>query len=368
MWTTSSGEVQLANPIRARKNAIVASWVVEVQRDLAEASRRSANELVETIDVLLERLADWMEGAAERTSSLCLAVDAHVDDRFRHGSAIESVAVEYARLRRCLFLELSTPEHVIDVDLAIEHALAHAMRRFAAHREDVRERYVGVLAHDLRSPLACVRMATEVLLGNARTPRERSLLELVLESSDRMQRMVTDVLSWARTTGDVFPVTLRADDFGSILRSVVEEARVTYGDESVMCEIVGDLHGSFDRDRVHQAITNLVRNAIEHGGGAAEVHASEVDDGRSISLVVRNRGPLVSPSSSDITDPFRRRKRPTNARGLGLYIVDRIARAHEATVEMMPAGEDAAISIRWPTRRGLAPIDARAPEPGRSRR
>jgi signal transduction histidine kinase len=203
-------------------------------------------------------------------------------------------------------------------------------------------------------------MATEMLLGNERTPRERSLLELVLDSSDRMQRMVADVLSWARTSGDLFPVALRADDFASILRGVIEEARVTYGDESVVCEIVGDLRGSFDRDRVHQAIANLVRNAIEHGGGAAEVHASEADEGRSISLVVRNRGPLLSPSSSDISDPFRRRKRPTNARGLGLYIVDRIARAHEATVEMTPAGEDTAICIRWPTRRLVAAIGSRA--------
>lgn len=356
MWTTSSGEVQLANPIRARKRAILASWVAAVQRDIADANRRSASELVESVDGLLERVADWIEGAAERTSSLCLAVDAHVDDRFRHGFAIESVAIEYARLRRCLFLELSTPEQVIDVDLAIEHALAHAMRRFAAHREDVRERCIGVLAHDLRSPLACVMMATEMLLGNERTPRERSLLELVLDSSDRMQRMVTDVLSWARTSGDVFPIVLRDDDFASILRSVIEEARVSYGDEAVACEIVGNLRGSFDRDRVHQAITNLVRNAIEHGGGAAEVRACEADEGRSISLVVRNRGPLLSPSSSDISDPFRRRKRPTNARGLGLYIVDRIARAHEASVEMMPAGEDTAITIRWPTRRETAVV------------
>jgi signal transduction histidine kinase len=360
MWTTSSGEVQLANPIRARKNAIVAAWLAGIQRDVADASRRSVNELVETIDALVERTADWIEGAVDRMSSLCLAVDAHVDDRFRHGFPIESVAIEYTRLRRCLLLELSKPEHVGDVDLAIEHALAHAMGRYAAHREDVRERYVGVLAHDLRSPLACIMMATEMLLDNERTPRERSLLELVLDSSDRMHRMVTDVLSWARTSGDVFPVALRADDFGSILQSVIEEARVTFGDDSVVCEIVGDLRGSFDRDRVHQAITNLVRNAIEHGGGAAEVRACEADEGRSISLVVRNRGPLLSPSSSDISDPFRRRKRPTNARGLGLYIVDRIARAHEATVEMMPAGEDATITIRWPTRRGGAPITSRA--------
>jgi signal transduction histidine kinase len=329
----------------------MASWMAAVQRDIPDANRRRADELLEPIDAVLERIADWVEGTTDRATALCAAVDAHVDDRFRHGCAVESVAIEYVRLRRCVLVELTACEHATELDLAIEHALAHAMRRFASRREEMRERYIGVLAHDLRSPLACVMMAAEMLLADDRTPRERSLLEMMLDASDRMQRMVNDVLSWARSQGDTFPVALRADDFGAILRGVVDEARIAHGDESIACEIQGNLQGEFDRDRVHQAVTNLVRNAIEHGSGAAEVQASEIEDGTSILLVVRNRGPLRTPSSSDVTDPFRRRKRPTNARGLGLYIVDRIARAHSATVEMTSSGEDTVISIRWPTRR-----------------
>ena len=235
------------------------SWIAAVQRDVPDANRRRTNALLEPIDAVLERIADWVEGSVDRVTSLCAAVDAHVDDRFRHGFAVESVAIEYVRLRRCLLVELTANEHATELDIAIEHALAHAMRRFASRREEVRERYIGVLAHDLRSPLACVMMA-----------------------SDRMQRMVSDVLAWARSQGDTFPVALRADDFGTILRGVVDEARIAHGDESIACDIHGDLHGEFDRDRVHQAVTNLVRNAIEHGSGAAELHASEIEDGTSI--------------------------------------------------------------------------------------
>ena len=258
------------------------SWIAAVQRDVPDANRRRTNALLEPIDAVLERIADWVEGSVDRVTSLCAAVDAHVDDRFRHGFAVESVAIEYVRLRRCLLVELTANEHATELDIAIEHALAHAMRRFASRREEVRERYIGVLAHDLRSPLACVMMAAEMLLADGRTPRERSLLEMTLDASDRMQRMVSDVLAWARSQGDTFPVALRADDFGTILRGVVDEARIAHGDESIACDIHGDLHGEFDRDRVHQAVTNLVRNAIEHGSGAAELHASEIEDGTSI--------------------------------------------------------------------------------------
>ena len=259
MRTTSTDEPQPTNPIRARKSTVMTSWIAAVQRDVPDANRRRTNALLEPIDAVLERIADWVEGSVDRVTSLCAAVDAHVDDRFRHGFAVESVAIEYVRLRRCLLVELTANEHATELDIAIEHALAHAMRRFASRREEVRERYIGALAHDLRSPLACVMMA-----------------------SDRMQRMVSDVLAWARSQGDTFPVALRADDFGTILRGVVDEARIAHGDESIACDIHGDLHGEFDRDRVHQAVTNLVRNAIEHGSGAAELHASEIEDGTSI--------------------------------------------------------------------------------------
>lgn len=361
MSTSATGEQVVASPIRARKSAVVDAWIAEVRRDVPEAGRLRASELVGPVDVIVDRLADWLDGSTERTVSLCSAVEAHVADRFRLGFEIDSVVMEYSRLRQCLCLELATREQVAQLDLAIDGALGYAMRRFAAHREELRERYIGVLAHDLRSPLACITMAAEMMLGAERTPRERSLVELVLDSSDRMQRMVTDVLSWARGSGEAFPVVLRPADFGSILRGVIDEARVAYGDGSVVCGMVGDLHGEFDRDRVHQAITNLVRNAIEHGGGAAEVHAAEIDEGATISLVVRNCGPLRSPSSSGVTDPFRRRKRPTNARGLGLYIVDRIARAHAATVEMSSGGDDTVITMRWPTRRTQRGQPATAP-------
>jgi len=169
--------------------------------------------------------------------------------------------------------------------------------------------------------------------------------------------MINEILGWAKSapTRDAFPAVQRADDLGEILRQVTAETQLVHGPQACTLETAGDLTGAFDRDRVHQAVTNLVRNAIEHGTGAAHMSAREADQGQTIIMVVANRGALRSPAASDISEPFSRRKRLTSSRGLGLYIVDQIARSHGAGLDMSSSGEETEITVRWPTHRTPAP-------------
>ena len=273
-----------------------------------------------------------------RAAALCAAVEAHTAEQFRRGVEIETLVGEYAQLRHA------------SRERAIDFAIAVAVKKYVALRSEQCDRYLGVLAHDLRTPLSCVAMAAEMLRNDS--PQKRTIIDTMLNASDRMRRLVTDVLAWARESRGM-SATLRVEDFGRIVREVVQEACVAYGETAVAVSLDGDLRGWFDRDRVHQAIGNLVMNAIEHGAGTAQVEAMEVDGGNAVLLVVRNRGLLRSPSSSDVID-LRRAKRPTSSRGFGLYIVDEIARAHGAAVEVSTYAEDVVVSIRWPTRRYAA--------------
>jgi signal transduction histidine kinase len=352
MHTAPMSDLSEVSLIRTRKSDVLDSWHREVLAEVSDLQRLTASLLRDPVEVLIDRIADWLEGDVNSPTTLLSAVEQHTGQRFRHGFTINSVVREYARLRHCLLVELNNVELGLQLDDAIDLAIEHATNRYTIQREELRERLIGVLAHDLRNPLACVTMASEMLLDAERTARERSLITLVLECSDQMQRMVNDVLSWARvSSGERFPIVARDEDMGSIVRQVIEEARFIHGEQAVTCNMSGDLRAELDRDRVHQVITNLVRNAIEHGAGTADVDVSHDENAQAIVLVVRNQAPARSPSMSDVMDPFRRRKRPSNARGLGLYIVDQIARAHGATVEMTSLGQDTAITIRWPTRR-----------------
>jgi signal transduction histidine kinase len=325
--------------LRVRKNAVLRAWAHQTPR---------GSLMVGPVDTVLDELVRYVVGEDGSAESLSLAVEGHVAGRFRDGFTIDAVIAEYSLLRRCIHRELGNRrfDHSIDV------AIGYAARHYVGMRDELRERFVGVLAHDLRSPLACISMGTEMLGAEAKTDHERSLLELVLGSSDRMLRMVNEILSWAkRGPVEVFPAEQRLDNFAEILETVARETRVVHGEQAIELETTGDLRAELDPDRVHQAVTNLVRNAIEHGAGTAHVSAAEADGGQTIVLVVRNRGPVRSPNASDIGQPFERRKRASTSRGLGLYIVDQIARSHGAGLDMASSVDETTVTIRWPTRR-----------------
>lgn len=334
--TDSSDNVEL----RARKNAVLRMWAQRTPKGTT---------MVGPVGEVLERLVDFMVGRDSAAEALSAAVQAHVLERFRDGFTIDAVVGEYALLRRCIQLELGNRRF----DYALDVAVGQAAKHFLAFREELRERFIGVLAHDLRSPLACVAMANEMLLTEERSDSERSLIELVLDSSERMRRMVNEVLSWARGNvgNHAFPINKRPEDLAAILRDVLAETHVVHGENSLTLETDGEMRGDFDRDRIYQAVTNLVRNAIEHGTGTAHISASEADKGQTIVMVVRNRGALRSPAASHVGDPFMRRSRPSESRGLGLYIVDQITRAHGGSVDMTTNLEETTITIRWPTGR-----------------
>ncbi|HUS32599.1 MAG TPA: HAMP domain-containing sensor histidine kinase [Kofleriaceae bacterium] len=325
--------------LRVRKNAVLRAWARQTPR---------GSLMVGPVDVVLDELVNFVVGEDGSAESLSAAVEGHVAGRFRDGFTVDAVIGEYALLRRCIHRELGNRRFDHPVDVAIGYAAKH----YLTMREELRERFIGVLAHDLRSPLACVTMGTEMLGVDERSEHERSLLKLVLESSDRMRRMVDEILGWAkRSPVEGFPAAQRFDDMAEILQAVAQETQLVHGVDAIELETTGDLRAELDRDRVHQAVVNLVRNAIEHGTGSAHVSASEADGGQTIVLVVRNRGALRSPNASDISQPFERRKRATSSRGLGLYIVDQIARSHGAGLDMTSNLDETAVTIRWPTRR-----------------
>ncbi len=343
-WDSSTA----ANLLRARTGAIVATWEQDVRADAPALSRLASRQLREPLDGFVDALADLIDGRPDRAAALWPIVDAHVFHRLRHGLALGVVVLEYARLRLCLHAALAEMSPLTALDWAIDQTVAHAAQRYHEERELGRDRYVGMLAHDLRTPLSCIAMACELLLAGQHAPHHRPLLDQVFDAAGRMQRMVTDVLAFARTQlADGIPVTPRDADLGDIVRMVAAEMQTIHGDHAVAAEITGDLRGAFDRDRVYQIVTNLLRNAIEHGNGSVVVRACEASDARELLLVVANRGAMHATNLADATDSGRR-KRATSMRGLGLYIVDQIARAHGAQLELSSSPDDTTVTVRWP--------------------
>jgi PAS domain S-box-containing protein len=216
--------------------------------------------------------------------------------------------------------------------VGFEGGSVYAFRDLTAERgvEKLKTDFVSTVSHELRTPLAAIYGAAltlrrdDVLLGE---PQRNGLLEVIASESDRLARIVNDILWASRLESGGMQASIERCDGVEIARSVVEAAR-HYVPPSIELTLTApeDLPPiAADADKTRQVLTNLVDNAVKYSpdGGRVAVDVSRVD-GR-LRFVVRDEGLGVPPAEHRrIFEKFYRLDpdltRGVGGTGLGLYI------------------------------------------------
>jgi heavy metal sensor kinase len=208
--------------------------------------------------------------------------------------------------------------------------LGETLNQMLARIEDglARERrFVSDASHELRTPLALLKTELELALRRARSPEElRAAIESAAAETDRLARIVDDLLLLARSEQGHLPLQRETVDPDVLLRTVAARfARI--GQLGIEAKDAPSL--SADRIRLEQAVGNLVDNALRHGGRRVVLRAAGRNG--SVELHVLDDGEGFPPAF--IEHAFERFSRPDQARGgegsgLGLAIVETVARAH----------------------------------------
>ena len=222
----------------------------------------------------------------------------------------------------------STNETRILAD-AFDHMLDRVEEAFARQQA-----FVSDASHELRTPLTAIRGQLEVLARNAHpdAAEVRRVQGLVEAEVDRMTRLTEDLLLLAHTDESRF-IHREPIDLERLLADLLASAEPTAARHfSLDADAPGILHA--DRDRVTQALRNLLRNAIEHTqpDGVIELGAREVA-GERVQIWVDDDGPGIPEDERDrVFDRFHRadaaRARTAGGTGLGLAIVRAIVTAH----------------------------------------
>lgn len=229
--------------------------------------------------------------------------------------------------------------------------VSHAFNEMVASlSRSERERAVMLagLSHDLRTPLAKMRLASEMLQGHG----DAQLLASLDRNIDAMDRLLTQFLDFTRAgaaAGEALP-RVEVD-----LNEVAREAVLLAGDDGVTFTPGPVPRLRLQPEAVRRLVLNLIVNAQRHGAPPIEVASGML--GPEAWLEVRDRGPGIEPGQAQaLKEPFARGDRArggAEGAGLGLAIVERIARAHGARFDLLPrSGGGLVARVAWPAAGG----------------
>ena len=313
--------------------------------------------------VFLERSAATVDGEPARLLAVparsdgeVVVVGASLDDRQEAQSAL--LALMAAGFGAALLLASAAGYWVA----GIAQRLTRLERARAAEREAVarERRFIADASHELRTPLTTLKSELDVALQRERSPDElRAALGSAREEADRLVALAEDLLVLARADEGELPITREPLDVGALLADVAERRGARAG-RAIGVDAPSGLVLDADRRALERAVGNLVDNALTHGGGPIELSAT--DGAGAVRIAVRDHGPGFPPGFADRA--FERFARPDAGRsgggaGLGLAIVDAIARAHGGSVVTSGADPGARVEIVLPASSSPHPPAAR---------
>jgi len=237
-----------------------------------------------------------------------------------------------------------------------------------AQTEATRAQLLAMLGHDLRDPLNSINMAGLVLQrtdtsGNGAgtgTGNKRTLGKRIQSSSNRMQRMIGQVLDMSRIDrGMNLGVDLQPVDLAVLALELVEEARLAYPTIVYDLHTIGPAVVLADGGRLGQVISNLLSNARHHGEPNRPISIRLAPlDGQAVLEVANAGAPIPPETEGALFNPFKRsalhNPRNRTGMGLGLYIAQQIVREHEGEIAYRHEDGQVVFSVRLP----LAPRQA----------
>lgn len=318
-------------------HAIYAAWAVRAERD------QPAGLLLQVMDTtdqsLVARAAEELREVNRRLLQAGLDAEVRAETHVALNAALQES-------EKRLHLALDEQARLLASEQEARSRAEVALR--------VRDEFLGMAAHELRSPLTAIKgaaqMVTRALARGALDPTltERSF-GMIAESSDRLERMLSDLLDVSRMRAEGLSTRLAPMDMAALVSAVAgrhaegaDRHRIVHDVEAA--QIQGDV-GSLER-----VVENLLSNALKYSpnGGEVVIQLRRVSDG--VLLTVHDSGIGIPAGEEErIFEPFRRAanavKHDLPGVGLGLHISRQIAEAHGGTLRAESQGEGSGTTL-----------------------
>jgi PAS domain S-box-containing protein len=252
-----------------------------------------------------------------------------------------------------------------------EDALREADRR--------KDEFLGILAHELRNPLAPLRNALEILKLDASKPSTLEQVRAMMERQlEQMVRLVDDLMDTSRIATGKLALRKERIELAAVLQSAVEEARPLierHRHELALSFPPRPIHLNGDFTRLAQVFSNLLTNAAKYMEPGGRIQLSAEGQGRDVVVKVRDAGTGISADMLDkIFEPFVQAdhslERTHGGLGIGLSLVRRLAEMHGGSVKAYSdgPGHGSEFTVRLPVLDESGPREMQAGDkPGSTR-
>jgi PAS domain S-box-containing protein len=219
--------------------------------------------------------------------------------------------------------------------------------RSLRERANFEQQLIGIVGHDLRSPLQSILLSAIALSRqeelDSRAMRNVTRIRTAAERADRMIRDLLD-FTQARLGGGI-PIERKEVDVHALIREVVDEMEANFPERALQVTLEGERHARLDRDRMAQLLTNLLSNALKYSPEASPVRVRAEGTPEALVLTVQNAGePVPAERLPHIFKPMQRathqEDKTGRSVGLGLFIVRHLVEAHGGTVQVSSSLEE----------------------------
>jgi signal transduction histidine kinase len=378
--------MRLAQYISQNMEAILAEWEAFAVSLLPAATgmtplalRDHAPQILEAIvkDITTsqtpEEQSEKAKGRAPKLAGAAeTAAQTHAVLRAQGGFDINQLVSEYRALRASVLrlwidtnpFEDPGAEELIRFNEAIDQAIAESVGHFHAKMEQARNLLLGMLGHDMRTPLNSIVTTASYLAQLNAGAEVSSAAQGLIRSGASMRVLLDDLVDFNRTKlGLGIKIAPSDIDLSSELADELEQLRDAHPNRQIESEVTGESRGRWDGPRLKQVVRNLVENAIRHGPPDTPVHVVLGGDETEARLEVIDYGSTIDPSvQSQLFDPLQRGLGETASHGnpdglgLGLFVVCEIVRAHGGKVELDSNGGKTVFAVRLPRQKPVVSV------------
>lgn len=358
--------MRLSDFIRQNKRSIITEWESFAGTLTPAADTMSQLQLRDHVEQILHFIAIDIEseqsetqqvkkshGDSDSQGSKDTAAEIHASLRHDDGFDIVQMVSEYRSLRASIIKlwrkEKATLTNIDIQDItrcneSIDQTLAESVARFMEKVDYSKSLFLGILGHDIRSPLGAISMTAQILpLAGTLNEKQSKLVSQIGGCTSRINQIVTDLLDLTRARiGTKLPIVRAHMNIGTLAKQMVDEIHIQNPDHTIPVETSGDLNGEWDVTRLGQVLTNLISNAVQYGSKTLPIDVKLIGDDKKVTITVHNSGTPIPPENlGDIFHSFSRASLSANVNngittnlGLGLFIAREIVISHEGTVSV----------------------------------